>query len=211
MLRFAGKGRQNGKMKLSESPIITFIRGTTLLAVLIALPGIAVCWNHLPKDLWNASTSSPPVPKSEKRQIIPKATDESATLVSAFAPESLYSVSAAEAPVLPKIQTDFREKNVPVPNPWGLQNTAIQQTSWEPPNTSMPQDFESLRLHLQMLGATYYKLEKWGDRGELFRFSCLVSPTEGHPYEKHFQSFGSDAVTVMQTVVADIEKWKRVR
>ena len=206
---------------MSESPITTFVRGITLLAVLIALPGIAVCWNHLPKDLWKESASNSGAATIEKAQHFRKDSGESHLVssiqsVSAFAPESIYPALPEMLPALPKIQTAFREENIPVQNPWASQNptiqhTTIQQVSWEPPVTGTQQDFASLALRLKALGATYYKLEKWGNRGEFFCFSCFVAPSEPHTYEKHFQSIGSDVVTVMQTVISDIERWRNAR
>jgi hypothetical protein len=198
-------------MKLSESPIITFIRGITLLAILVALPGIAVCWNHLPKDLWSESAPKPVTTKVEKSQHFWKDSGESAKPISVFAPESIYPALPETDPVLPKMQTKFRQENAPVPTHWDSQNVTVQQVSWEHSPATPPQDFEALEFRLKSLGATYYKLEKWGNRGELFRFSCFVASSDGYTYEKHFQSIGSDVVTVMQTVIADIERWKNVR
>jgi len=185
-------------MKLSESPIMTFIRGTTLLAVLIALPGIAVCWNHLPKGPRSESTSKPPAPKTEKTQFHRKAFDTSVA-VSSFAPESIH-------PPLPEMPM---EPAVALPTQAAASDGTIRQVSWEHVRSEPPQDFESLALHLKTLGATYYRLEKWGNRGELFRFSCFVTPLEPYSYEKHFQAIGADAVTVMRSVITEIEQWKK--
>jgi len=208
MLRFTGEGGQSRKTKLSESPIITFVRGITLLAVLIALPGIAVCWNHLPKELWSESVSKPVAPKVEKSRHVWKDSSELAKPMSVFAPESVHPALPEMTPILPKVQTEFRTENVPARSPWTFQNATVQQVSWEHPRTGITQDFETLEIRLKALGATYYKLEKWGNRGELFRFSCFVTPPKGYTYEKYFQSIGSDVVTVMQTVIVDIERWK---
>ena len=197
-------------MKLSESPINTFIRSITLLAVLVAFPGIAICWNHLPKDLWRESALKPTTSKVEKSRHFWKDSEGAEKSISAFAPGSIHpALLEMPAVVLPKTQTVFREENVPVHLPWTHQHATIQQVSWEHPDTGGTQDFESLEIRLKALGATYYKLEKWGNRGEWFRFSCFVTSSQGYTYEKHFQSIGSDVVTVMQTVIADIETWKK--
>ena len=42
-------------MSPHESPIVHIIRSVTLLAILIAVPGIAIFWNHLPKNIMNNS------------------------------------------------------------------------------------------------------------------------------------------------------------
>jgi hypothetical protein len=194
-------------MKLAESPIIVFVRGITLLATLIALPGIAIFWNFLPKNPeYTHSTKTTPS-NTEESQFFRKNGGELATSVSAFAPESVY-------PALPEMQTEPVRPRPATPVP-SYTNTAIQQVSWEQspmalPQTAAPQNFESLERYLKALGAKYYRLEKWGNRGEFFRFSCLVAPSESYSYEKYFQAIDADAVAVMQSVIADIEKWKNV-
>ena len=196
---------------MTESPIITFVRGATLLVVLIALPGIAVCWNHLPKDLWSKTASNSVTPEVEKTQFFPRDSGESTRSVSVFAPESFYP-TLPETPVLSEMPlASVASQNPPIQNHWAPHNTAIQQVSWEHPRTESQPDFESLEIRLKALGATYYKLEKWGNRGELFRFSCFVALADNHLHTKHFQTIGSDVVTVMQTVITDIERWKNAQ
>jgi len=209
-----------GNEKLSESPIITFVRGITLLAVLIALPGIAICWNHLPKDLWSEPASSSAMPKVEKTQYLQHDPIGFARSVAVFAPESNYS-ALPDPLILPEMQRELPVASIAVQNPptqhhWVSPNTAIQQVSWEQHPSAeslheLPQDFESLKIRLDALGATYYKIEKWGNRGGLFRISCFVALSENHAHTKHFQAIGSDVVTVMQTVIADIERWRNLR
>ena len=42
-------------MHTSESPLIHFVRSVALLSILVAVPGIAIFWNHLPKNMANLS------------------------------------------------------------------------------------------------------------------------------------------------------------
>lgn len=69
-------------------------------------------------------------------------------------------------------------------------------------------DFPSLEQELKGLGAKYYRLEKWGSRGEMFRFSCYVSPMSHHQYQKYFQAIDNDEIRVMEQVVDEIRRWK---
>ena len=147
------------------------------------MPGLAICWNHLPKDLWSESAPSPPPPE----------TDTNAVFAPEFLDFALPEVQAEEIPQLPVFL---------------VQDTAVRQVSWESPRTESPMDFEALKLHLKALGVTSHSLKKWGNSGELFLFSCLVAPSGPHTYEKHFQEIGTDAAAVIQKVVADIERWK---
>ena len=187
-------------MKFSESPIITFVRGITLLATLIAVPGIAIFWNHLPKDFAKESTPKPNQQKIEKAQLFRTDSDKPTESVSAFVPESV-SLPLPDAQIKPAVLS---------PAPQVDSDAAIRQVAWEQP-TETPQNFEVLELRLKALGATYYQLQKWGNRGELFRFSCFVTPSEPYSYTKQFQAIGADAVTVMRSVIADIEQWKNAQ
>ena len=201
-------------MKLFESPVIHFVRSITLLATLVTVPGIAICWNHLPRDLWNKSVPNPVTPKTEKIQFFQKDSCESAKSVSMFVPESIYPVlpePVALAEVQAEVQTKMQKESIPFQKSQDLPDAAIQQVSWEHSRMELPHNFESLELRLKVLGAKYYKLEKWGNRGELFRFSCSVPPSEPYSYEKYFQAIGTNEMMVMRTVIADIEKWKNVQ
>jgi len=184
--------------------MITFIRGFILLAVLLALPTIAVCWNHLPKHRWSRSEPSSATREMETSQFLQKFPGESAYFDSAFMPESSPSVWSP-----PEVQTAATE--IPQPYMASVQERMSRQVSLEYPQTTSPQNFESLKRHLQTLGATSYSLEKWGNRGEFFRFSCSVASSKSYAYEKYFQAIGADEIAVIQTVVADIERWKNVQ
>ncbi|MDR2116444.1 MAG: hypothetical protein LBP87_08680 [Planctomycetaceae bacterium] len=74
---------------------------------------------------------------------------------------------------------------------------------------SPQRNFPILENQLKQLGAKYYRLEKWGSRGELFRFSCFVSPSEPYQYQKYFQAIDSDELRVMESVIEEIKRWKK--
>ncbi|GHT12979.1 hypothetical protein FACS1894170_08420 [Planctomycetales bacterium] len=102
-----------------------------------------------------------------------------------------------------------------------VQNIAVRTDAAEPlvfnstnlrieQNTSPnQQNFQALEEHLKLLGAKTCKLEKWGSRGNLFRFSCLVTSPGAYRYEKQFQAIGADEMNVMRTVIEEIEHWKQ--
>ena len=175
-----------------------------MLVVLIALPGIAICWNFLPKDLWLVSAPSPVAAKVGKSQPSQVEFVPPASQVSVFSPASIQVPSSV-------LQTPPQAILAPTAPLQASQHPPIQQVSWEPSSSGTPPGFETLEFRLKALGATYYRLEKWGNRGELFRLSCFVAPTENPTYTKHFQAIGSDVVAVMQTVITEIEKWKNAR
>jgi len=169
-------------MRPSEPSFILFLRGVTLLAFLIVVPGIAICWHHLPKDLWYPASS-----KREPRYFPKDSGDGDGRQQTVDNREGL-----SENPVA----ISHPPSVAPLP--------AIQQVSWEQP----VHDFTALEQRLKALGVTHYQLKKWGDRGELFHFSCTVTPSKPLAYEKYFQAIDTDAETVMRSVIANIEQWK---
>lgn len=174
----------------------------TLLATLLVVPGIAIFWNHLPKDIVHSSVQKPTALKTETTQFSHKDSGESVTSVSVFAPEPISS-SPPEMRPEPVISPPVSKVASEVPAQQVLRESS--------PTAASPQDFESLEIRLKALGATYYRLEKWGNRGELFRFSCFVTPSGPYSYEKHFQAIGADAITTMRSVMNEIETWKNSR
>lgn len=191
-------------MSFSESPIMNFFRSMVLLAVLIALPGIAICWDHLPKNLWSSTGTETSASKREQPLSLPHPQTSCELRQSASVPETLplkalpETVTPQTLPTIP--QTAQPDKTV--------EKSAVQQTAWEFPQPNKVRNYESLEFRLKALGAKYYRLEKWGNRGELFRFSCFVTPSGHQKYEKYFQAIGPDEVAVMETVLKDIENWK---
>jgi len=143
--------------------------------------------------------------KIKATQYLRKNSEKSQQTVSVFAPESIYP-ALPDPPVLPEIQ-----EGGPVRSLQGYTNTAARQVSREHFNFESSQDVESLIIRLKALGTTYYQLQPWGNQGELFRISCLVAPSESYSYKKYFHAIDSDVVTVMEKVIADIEKWQNIR
>jgi hypothetical protein len=68
--------------------------------------------------------------------------------------------------------------------------------------------FTQIQRRLRDLGATYYLLETWGDRGDQFRFHCKM-PVAGNPnYTRPFEATHRDPIAAMQKVLEQIEAWR---
>jgi hypothetical protein len=119
--------------------------------------------------------------------------------------------------------TDEKTLEQPIPNSFNNKDSAIVLAA-EPSEpirnvnyfvdhrttaTVPQQSFPVLENQLKQLGAKYYRLEKWGSRGELFRFSCYVSPSEPYQYQKYFQAIDTDELKVMESVIEEIKRWKK--
>jgi hypothetical protein len=81
----------------------------------------------------------------------------------------------------------------------------------QPPSPVVPLDpgrAEKMVGDLRQLGATFYRLEKWGDRGQLFRFQCKMS-VGGNPHvNRHFEATDADANRAIEHVVQHVQTWR---
>lgn len=117
-----------------------------------------------------------------------------------------FAAEPSEQRQFEQIQPAQRSPQPTLAEPTPKQNLfANQQTTKITPQ----RNFLVLENQLKQLGAKYYRLEKWGSRGELFRFSCYVSPSESHQYQKYFQAIDSDELRVMESVIEEIKLWKQ--
>ena len=205
-------------MRAAESSFVHFLRSFVLLATLIVVPGVAICWNNLPKwagmlqasgqrthlsgtDILSSDISSP--------DLLTANIGRSLTDRARYSPsEQLLDVVNA-LPGIAERPDETRHADVPFRHsPHHATQTFGTPQHVNGSTSTQLQDFTALQDRLKSLGATYYQLEKWGSQGELFRFVCLVSANEQHTFEKHFQAIGRDPISVMQSVIAEIEAWR---
>lgn len=69
--------------------------------------------------------------------------------------------------------------------------------------------FSYLQLRLRQLGATYYLLETWGDRGQFYRFHCRMAVVPGGNFTRQFEATDTDPLRAMTRVVSEVEAWRR--
>ncbi|MDR1479390.1 MAG: hypothetical protein LBJ00_10660 [Planctomycetaceae bacterium] len=94
----------------------------------------------------------------------------------------------------------------------------FSETNGATVNVGGQRSFSEIVEELKQLGATQYRLEKWGNQGELFRFRCYVNPQtnqiddnnqpDGYKYQKFFQHIDNDQIRAMEHVIGEIKKWK---
>ena len=222
---------------LNESPLVRRLRAAVLLGTMILIPGVAVCWNLLPKQHYEPETFSEPIPTSLPDIEEPEPFDDVACLSSLPVPLLLQAAPIrmeygpveelnleGDADFLPlasvldrpieamNLEAGNQVETNPIPStleePCPLVVTQVSALS----SSVAPQrSFPLLESELHALGARYYRLEKWGNRGELFRFSCYVDSAEPYRYQKLFQEIDSDEIRVMEQVIADIRMWKGKR
>ena len=99
-------------------------------------------------------------------------------------------------------------------------NTAPIVSSPAPPYGSQPlaqtavgqpaqnSDFEQISKRLQQLGATYYRLESWGNGQPLFRFQCRMAIVGSTGLTRQFEATHQDPAEAMRQVLRQIEVWQ---
>jgi hypothetical protein len=64
---------------------------------------------------------------------------------------------------------------------------------------------------LRELGATYYRLEAWGNDGSFYRCSCSVPLAERSRATRHFESIEAAPSQAIGAVVKQVETWRAKR
>jgi hypothetical protein len=75
----------------------------------------------------------------------------------------------------------------------------------EPPTAA--DHFTAIQQRLRRLGATYYRLETWGERGDQFRFQCRVASAEAPGSVRDFEAVDPEAVQAMAQVLWQAQTW----
>ena len=80
------------------------------------------------------------------------------------------------------------------------------------PPQSLPaaDQFALVQRRLDELGATYYRLESWGNEGRLYRFYCRMAIGGSSSYTRHFEAKDPDALGAMARVLREVEAWRAV-
>ena len=80
-----------------------------------------------------------------------------------------------------------------------------------PPQSPPGSDqFALIRRRLDELGATYYRLESWGNEGRLYRFYCRMAIGGSPNYTRYFEAKDPDALGAMAKVLREVESWRAV-
>jgi hypothetical protein len=65
-----------------------------------------------------------------------------------------------------------------------------------------------LRAQLHEWGVAEYRLDLWGARQELYRFSCEMPLAPGSPATEQFEAVAADPQAAVEQVVAEVRRWK---
>jgi len=64
-----------------------------------------------------------------------------------------------------------------------------------------------LSAQIQQLGALRYRLERWGNEGELFRFWCEMPLVPGSGTVAFFEAIASHPEEAMENVIRQVRNW----
>lgn len=68
-------------------------------------------------------------------------------------------------------------------------------------------EMEAIRQELERQGASFGRLERWGNEG-LFRFQCRLPVGDDPGHTRHFESVGADPLGIMREVLAQVSRFK---
>jgi hypothetical protein len=83
----------------------------------------------------------------------------------------------------------------------------LQPTTRRLEHDPSPDRFTALERRLRDLGATHYRLETWGDEGELFRFRCMMAVPGRANHNRYFEATDPEALRSMERVLRQVERW----
>jgi hypothetical protein len=87
------------------------------------------------------------------------------------------------------------------------------QASWTSGEEKVAQTDNSTQIQqrLHQLGATYFLLETWGNRRELYRFCCEVPINGSSGFVRHFEATHAEPIEAMTRVLQEVESCQIAR
>lgn len=183
-----------------QSPATTFFRASVILACLVAIPSLAVVGGKLPKPIqrWVGTrasageagiatpSKSPPV---EMEGGVPPCHDSRGFVRSPQYPGETTMASW----------------------PGQATNRVAEQGEQGVPARQEADPLLELQQRLRQLGSTYYRLESWGNRRELYRFQCRVGIGGDPTFTRCFEATDDDPHKAMRHVLGQVERWRASR
>jgi len=187
--------------KFEKMPFINtaslLLRRLFILSVIVAVAVLAVFWESLPKSVNSVVNSlSGDCPKKDDDNLIPhKFRLEKDSEISDNIP--LQSPYNAHSSYLSDVIGSTQAAEIEYSNTIA-DNTALDDVT-----------LAQLHEELKQLGAIACQLTYWGDKRNMFRFSCQVPVDDHNPIAiRTFQSINPDAARSMQEVIDQVRQWQ---
>ena len=212
-----------------QSSAILAVRGAIMLLFLIAVPLLAIFGRSLPDVIrvvverqlgWKpaeariASALEGAPRFGEPLQGRPQQASQPGASNSYAAPRALASTLQGAGPGL---STGFPQARSASPRPPGQRvNFEVQtppgaRTEPNLPIIETPPNPDEIQERLKQLGATWYRLDQWGDSGELYRFACRIEVSPGANLDRHFESVAPTPDEALIGVLRQVEQWRSGR
>jgi len=85
----------------------------------------------------------------------------------------------------------------------------------ENPNSSVASrltvQVEPLLAKLRELGVSQYRLEKWGNTGQMYRFCCAMPLAQSDEVTRQFEAVSDSPETSIEQVVGEVSVWQTAR
>ncbi|NLF06372.1 MAG: hypothetical protein GX594_00095 [Pirellulaceae bacterium] len=179
-----------------QSSITTAFRALTMLVCLVGITAAAThgsSWSAVVEKFKNLELPSVLHLASASQTAESDKPDRLATIAS---PPPF---GMAETPVNRSVQDEPIASQTPQESP-----ISAGQGVAQPPE---PNGYQEVQNRLQLLGATYYLLESWGNNQELYRFQCQVAVDGNGSYTRYFEATDSDPLRAMLLVLREVEDW----
>ena len=214
-------------MSMQSSPAV-MLRALVMLACVVAIPLAAVFGKSMPEFFrtlfngrWPTASAPPRASSDENSHFGPRLP----TLPDVAAPTDNRALPWQQTPAWightldpsdPKVVQAAYESplkassgNAPIGPPDhrpGALPTGPSDPATQAPATGDP--FARIQDRLRQFGATQYRLEFWGSRQQLYRFSCWMAVGGNPGYTRHFEATDSDHLRAMARVLQQVEAWR---
>jgi hypothetical protein len=78
----------------------------------------------------------------------------------------------------------------------------------EPDPSASGAALPEIEERLKALGATYYRLELWGEEHQTYRFHCRMAINGNPNFTRYFEATDPDPAQAMRGVLAQVETWQ---
>ncbi|MCL2622325.1 MAG: hypothetical protein FWD31_01560 [Planctomycetaceae bacterium] len=179
---------------------VLLLRRLLILSVIVAVAALATFWESLPPSVKKTVTflSAGHSDRSDDAMIPPKFRGEGISDIS----EDIFYQSPQSAK-FPHFQNEADS----------LHSEIIEYRSEELSHHGL-NEASLVQLHEELIqmGATACQLTYWGDKRNMFRFSCQMPLDKHHPIAvRTFQSIDADALRTMQDVLDQVRQWQLSR
>jgi len=193
--------------------MVTTFRALIMLAVLVGLPGAWIYYGPLPEGAQRVVDRVVGVAKEAFKNTrgssqATKPAWSEATPAPAWTgqPTPTIAASVASPSTAPRyVSMDSADVNQTSP----ARSSAPATELATPP--TFAERVEPMLVKLRQLGAAEYAMERWGARGELYRFRCEMPLTASNAMTQQFEAVAADPQATVEQVVAEVTSWRLAR